>query len=94
VLAALKRAGIPRHLQATIAGESLFNDGIGIVLFSLMLSLATGEEASSASVPMVAWDFLYEAVGGGLLDHRFRSPNHIKRHYRACMSRCEREDFH
>jgi hypothetical protein len=30
----------------------------------------------------------------GRLGHRFRSPNHIRRPYRACMSRYEREDFY
>jgi CPA1 family monovalent cation:H+ antiporter len=67
VLDVLKRVGISRHLQATVAGESLFNDGVGVVLFTIMLSIATASPAVGPGLPHVAWLFLLEAGGGGLL---------------------------
>jgi monovalent cation:H+ antiporter, CPA1 family len=67
VLDALKRIGIPQGLQATVAGESLFNDGIGVVLFALALSVATGSPITHFSPSTIAGLFLLEAVGGGLL---------------------------
>ena len=67
VLDVLKRIGIPRGLQATVAGESLFNDGIGVVLFTLALSLATGDPIDRFGPATIASLFLLQAVGGGLL---------------------------
>jgi Na+:H+ antiporter len=67
VLDVLKRVGIPRLLQATVAGESLFNDGIGVVLFTLMLSLATSRQIDDFGVGTIASLFLLKAIGGGLL---------------------------
>ena len=65
VMGVLKRAAVPPTLQATVAGESLFNDGIGVVVFAILLTAATGEEAFSIGHATLA--FLQEAIGGVLL---------------------------
>ena len=43
VLELLRRVGIPKSLEAQLAGESLFNDGVGAVLFLTMIEIARGQ---------------------------------------------------
>jgi CPA1 family monovalent cation:H+ antiporter len=64
VLALLKRIGAPKALEVTVAGESLFNDGVGVVVFLGLLEFATGSNGFDAG--QLAGLFLREAVGGAV----------------------------
>lgn len=65
VLGILKQAKIPTSLEIKISGESLFNDGVAVVVF-LTISEIINVGIDKVTFGQIAWLFLKEA-GGGLL---------------------------
>ncbi len=64
VLAVFKKLNAPKSLDTRLAGESLFNDGIGIVLFVTIYSIAYDQH--SATLGAISALFLQQAIGGVL----------------------------
>lgn len=64
VLAIMKKVGAPKSLETKIAGESLFNDGVGVVLFLVLAEVAVAADGAPISPTDVLGLFITEAGGG------------------------------
>ena len=65
VLSILKQANVSKALETKVAGESLFNDGMAVVVFTVVMQLAIGKEVDLGVESIII--LLMKEAGGGLL---------------------------
>lgn len=67
VLSTLKNVDVPKALEIEMQGEALFNDGVGVVLFTILLGYAAGAGGGEHGTGEVVRLLVQEAAGGLLL---------------------------
>ncbi|ACS43903.1 cation:proton antiporter [Methylorubrum extorquens] len=65
VLATLKNVQVPQALEVEMQGEALFNDGVGVVLFTVLLGFAAGGGGERGALGIA--ELLLVEAGGGIL---------------------------